>query len=73
MGDVAVSKKWYQSLTVWGAIVAVASAVLTAAVGAIDQQFGTNLASASVVTNIVSALGGIAAIIGRLTATTKIG
>lgn len=66
------TKKWWQSLGVWGGVIATISAIFTAAIGAIDAQFGTHLAAAGWVTMVTSALGGIVAIIGRLRAATTI-
>lgn len=64
-------KPWWQSKTLWGAIVAIASSVF----GLAGLEFGE--ADAEVLTGLLTslgvALGGIIAIVGRLKAKSRIG
>ena len=64
-------KPWWQSKTLWGAIVAIASSVLGLAgfeLGAVDAEALTGL-----LTSLGAAIGGIIAIVGRLKAKSRIG
>lgn len=64
-------KPWWQSKTLWGAIVAIASSAL----GLAGLEFGEADAQAltSLLTSLGAALGGIIAIVGRLKARSRIG
>ncbi len=64
-------KPWWQSKTLWGAIVAIASSALGLAgleLGEADAETLTGL-----LTSLGAALGGIVAIVGRLKAKSRIG
>ena len=64
-------KPWWQSKTLWGAIVTVASVALGLAgleLGEADAEALTGL-----LTSLGAALGGIIAIVGRLKAKSRIG
>lgn len=66
------TKKWYESITIWGGVVAIGSAVANAAFGVyIDEQTQNEIAQN--IMTVVGAIGGIAAIYGRLKAEKKIG
>ncbi|MEL7428727.1 MAG: hypothetical protein AAFN43_01885 [Pseudomonadota bacterium] len=63
-------KQWYQSKTIWGALIAVASS-LTGAFGiSLDSAAQGDMADALV--QLVGALGALLAIFGRLSATRMI-
>ena len=65
------TKNWYQSKTVWGALIAVAASGLQMAgleVGAQDQA-----QLADIAVTLVGAVGGLLALYGRLVATSGIG
>lgn len=59
-------KNWYQSKTIWGAVVVILSAVLRAA----GYEFGETDAAQllDAVSTIATAVGGLLALYGRLTA-----
>ena len=64
-------KPWWQSKTLWGAIVTIASATLGLAgleLGDVDAEALTGL-----LTSLGAAIGGIIAIVGRLKAKSRIG
>jgi hypothetical protein len=64
-------KNWYQSKTVWGALIAVAASILQVAgleVGLEDQAQLSDIA-----VTLVGAVGGLLALYGRLVATRGIG
>ena len=64
-------KPWWQSKTLWCAIVAIASSVLGLAgleLGAADAETLTGL-----LTSLGAAIGGFVAIVGRLKAKSRIG
>ena len=64
-------KPWWQSKTLWGAIVAIASSALGLAgleLGEADAETLTGL-----LTSLGAAIGGIVAIVGRLKAKSRIG
>lgn len=64
-------KPWWQSKTLWGAIVTIVSAVLGLAgyeLGEADRE-----ALVGLLTSLGAALGGIIAIVGRLRARSRIG
>ena len=60
-------KAWYESTTIWGALVAVAASVVGGLGFTIDASAQSELSEAIV--QIVGALGAIIALYGRLTAT----
>lgn len=64
------TKDWYESITVWGGIVAAASPILTPLVAhlglTMSPAFQTSLAG------FLAAAGGVLAVIGRMRATTTI-
>jgi len=65
------SKPWYLSRTVWASLVTVAAAVgglMGMSIAASDQALMTEA-----LLQIVTAGGGVIAVLGRLSATTKIG
>ncbi|MFD1746534.1 hypothetical protein ACFSE1_13765 [Rhizobium helianthi] len=64
------AKAWYQSKTVWGGLIAIFAALMQARGHAIPFQEQVGLADA--LTSTASALGGLLAIYGRLTATRAI-
>ena len=64
-------KAWWQSKTLWGAIVTIASSILGLAgleLGGADAETLTGL-----LTSLGAAIGGIIAIVGRLKAKSRIG
>ncbi|MCC0033943.1 MAG: hypothetical protein H6887_01600 [Hoeflea sp.] len=64
-------KAWWQSKTLWGAIVTIASSILGLAgleLGEADAETLTGL-----LTSLGAAIGGIIAIVGRLKAKSRIG
>ena len=69
--DMLEMKPWYQSKTVWGALIAIASPLLGRAgleVGGAEQA---ELADA--LTTLAGTVGGLLALYGRLTATKGVG
>lgn len=64
-------KNWYQSKTVWGALIAVAASVLQVA----GVDFGPDEQGqlADIAVTLAGAVGGLLALYGRLVATTSIG
>jgi hypothetical protein len=60
------TKQWYQSKTVWGALIAIIASLLPAMGmeldGSVQGQLADNLVS------LAGAIGGLVAIYGRLTA-----
>ncbi|MBW6421272.1 hypothetical protein KX729_07450 [Rhizobium sp. XQZ8] len=63
-------KFWYQSKTVWGALIAVAASVLQAAGIEIGSDIQADLAEIAV--TLAGAAGGLLAIYGRITAASGI-
>lgn len=66
-----VVKSWYQSKTIWGALIAVAASALQLAgleIGAADQA-----ELADIAVTLAGAAGGLLALYGRLVATGSIG
>lgn len=64
-------KNWYQSKTIWGALIAVAASALQLAgleIGAADQA-----ELADIAVTLTGAAGGLLALYGRLVATSSIG
>ncbi len=64
-------KPWYLSRTIWAAFISVAATVASGLGMPVDPVAREGLADAAL--QIVSAGAGIAAIVGRLTATRRIG
>ena len=66
----ATTKKWYESKTIWGGIIA----LLAAALGAFGYAVDTDMQATIVdlVTVIGTAVGGLLAIIGRIKAHKKV-
>lgn len=65
------SKPWYVSRTIWAAIISVLATIAAALGVPVDAAAREGLAEALL--QIVSAAAGLAAIVGRLTATRRIG
>ncbi|MCX8998454.1 hypothetical protein NOF55_15170 [Rhizobiaceae bacterium BDR2-2] len=63
-------KKWYQSKTIWGALVVIVASLLRVAGYEFGEAEQAELTDA--VSTIAGALGGILALYGRLTATQAI-
>ena len=66
-----VMKNWYQSKTIWGALIAVAASALQLAgleIGAAEQA-----ELADIAVTLTGAVGGLLALYGRLVATGSIG
>ena len=59
------TKKWYESRAVWGGIIVVAVAVLNVFGVSVDET--TKGCISEYITDILTALGGLLAIWGRLT------
>ncbi len=66
-----VMKNWYQSKTIWGALIAVAASALQLAGLEIGAQDQAELADIAV--TLTGAVGGLLALYGRLVATGSIG
>ena len=64
------TKKWYGSRAVWGGIIVVAVAVLNACGVSVDETTQGSLTKS--ISDIITALGGLLAIWGRLTASKPI-
>ncbi|MDP9838175.1 hypothetical protein J2T09_002942 [Neorhizobium huautlense] len=64
-------KAWYQSKTVWGALIAVAASLLQIMGAEVDVGTQAELADLAVTT--VGAVGGLIAIYGRISARSEIG
>lgn len=64
-------KPWWQSKTLWGAIVTLASAALGLA--GLDLGDGDRQALTELLTSLGAALGGVIAIFGRIKAKDRIG
>lgn len=60
-------KNWYQSKTIWGALIAVAASFVSALGISIDATAQSDLAEA--ILQLITALGAMTAIYGRLSAT----
>lgn len=60
-------KNWYQSKTIWGALIAVAASFVSAIGISIDATAQSDLAEA--ILQLITALGAMTAIYGRLSAT----
>lgn len=63
-------KQWYQSKTVWGALVAIFAGLLQA--GGIDLDVDGQTALADSLVAISGAIGGLVALYGRLSAEKKV-
>lgn len=64
-------KLWYQSRTVWGAVVAIAASL--AQMGGVQLDAVTQGDIAGNLVSLSGALGGLAAIYGRMKAVKKLG
>jgi hypothetical protein len=64
-------KNWYESKTVWGALIAVAASVLQ--VSGLDLRFEDQSELAEIAVTLVGAIGGLLALYGRLVASASIG
>ncbi|MEB2847146.1 hypothetical protein GAO09_15500 [Rhizobiales bacterium RZME27] len=64
-------KAWYQSKTVWGALIAVGASLLQIMGAEVDAGTQAELADLAVTT--VGAVGGLVAIYGRIAARSEIG
>lgn len=64
-------KAWYQSKTVWGALIAVGASLLQIMGAEVDV--GTQGALADLAVTTVGAIGGLIAIYGRIAAKNEIG
>jgi len=60
-------KTWYESRTIWGALIAVAASFLSMTGISLDAQMQSELAD--IVIQAVGAVGALMAIYGRLSAT----
>ncbi|WP_176083409.1 hypothetical protein [Martelella sp. HB161492] len=60
-------KKWYLSKTVWGALIAISASL--AKVGGVEVDAGMQTELLNSIMTLVSAGGGVLALIGRLSAT----
>lgn len=70
LGPVEGVKAWYQSKTVWGALIAVAASVLQ--VAGIDFGVAEQGQLADIAVTLAGAVGGLLALYGRLVATSSI-
>ncbi|WP_137132762.1 hypothetical protein [Rhizobium sp. FY34] len=64
------SKTWYQSKTVWGALIAISASLLQ--MSGRDISVSDQNALADAIVSLAGAVGGIFAIYGRLSARTSI-
>jgi len=64
-------KPWYQSKTVWGALIAIAAPLLGRA--GLDVGGAEQAEIAEALTTLAGTLGGLLALYGRLTATKGVG
>lgn len=64
-------KAWYQSKTVWGALIAVGASLLQIMGAEVD--IGTQAELADLAVTTVGAVGGLIAIYGRISARSEIG
>ena len=60
-------KQWYHSKTIWGALIAVGSSLISALGITIDATAQNEIADAMI--QLIGAIGAVAAIYGRLSAT----
>lgn len=65
------TKQWYQSKTVWGALIAIAASLLQA--GGVDLDVAGQDQLADNLVAISGAVGGLIAIYGRLKAEKRLG
>lgn len=65
------TKQWYQSKTVWGALIAILASLLPAMGMELDD--GTQGQLADNLVSLAGAIGGLVAIYGRLTAEKRLG
>lgn len=66
----ATTKKWYESKTIWGGIIALLAAAAGALGYALDAD--TQASIVDLVTVIGTAMGGLIAIVGRVKASKKV-
>ncbi len=66
------TKAWYQSVTIWAGKIIIVLQVIPLIVAWVDANFGLQLSTNPVVIQIMSAIAGIIAIYGRVTAKTVI-
>ncbi len=64
-------KQWYQSRTVWGALVAIAASL--AQIGGVDMASDLQNDLAGNLVSLSGALGGLLAIYGRMKADKRVG
>jgi len=64
------SKNWYQSKTIWGALIAIVASVLQASGDSIDAGAQTQIVDGLV--SLSGAMGGLVAIYGRLSAERRV-
>lgn len=69
--DMLQMKPWYQSKTVWGALIAIAAPLLGRA--GLDVGGAEQAEIAEALTTLAGTLGGLLALYGRLTATKGVG
>lgn len=69
--DMLEMKPWYQSKTVWGALIAIAAPLLGRA--GLDVGGAEQAEIAEALTTLAGTLGGLLALYGRLTATKGLG
>ncbi len=69
--DMLEMKPWYQSKTVWGALIAIAAPLLGRA--GLDVGGAEQAEIAEALTTLAGTLGGLLALYGRLTATKGVG
>ena len=64
------TKPWYASKTVWGSLVAIGAAVL--GLWDVDVTPAEQARAAEAVVQVVGALGGVIALVGRFSATRRL-
>lgn len=64
-------KAWYQSKTVWGALIAIGASLLH--MGGLEVDAGTQNELADLLVTSAGVIGGLIAIYGRIAARTEIG
>ena len=69
--DMLDVKPWYQSKTIWGALIAIASPLLGRA--GLDVGGAEQAEIAEALTTLAGTVGGLLALYGRLTATKGVG
>ncbi|WP_416795945.1 hypothetical protein [Ciceribacter azotifigens] len=71
MSEIVEYKPWYQSKTVWGALIAIGASVLR--VKGVDVGIAEQGELADAIVSLVGSFGGLLAIYGRLSAKKAIG